>query len=262
MVIPAFISHYSLGCSALTVEKESEIKDNAPVSILAIAKTHKENPFLIIENDMASYWKLYKNCAAMDLQYIFGIKLTVCADLKDKSDESKKTESNVIFLFKNSDSYYKFVPIYTLAATEGMLAGKKRLDWKTLKERWSDDFELIFPFYSSFLAKNLLRYDHSSISDIGGIKASFFLEEHSMPFDNLISGAVKNYCESSGYPILESHKVAYYKDSDAMNLLTIKCMRNRKGGMTNTWEKPNLDHFSSSSFSYESYCKRVGKTLC
>ena len=258
-ILPVFTTHHSIGESILTVEKEDKIKPTQPVSVLAIAKTHGEPQIVVAESDISSYWKLYKYSKALDVQLIYGIKIAVCADRTNKEEASAKSESNVIIFFKNSQAYYDFVPIYSDASTIGDRDGLRRLDWKTLNERWTENFELALPFYSSFIARNLMVLDSCCFPDFGSIEPTFLLAAQGLPFDAMITRAVKKYADLNKVVIQPAHQIYYYKDKDVTKHLAFKCIKSDK--FVSNLEKPNIQHYGSNKFSYESYRKLSGNPI-
>lgn len=257
-ITPLFATHHSISESILTAENEEEIKSNAPVSVIAIAKSHEERAITVVESDISSFWKLYEGTNALGIELRYGVKLTVCSKMFRHDDEDvKKTESNVIVFFKNSKAYYDFIPIYSTASVEGMEGGRRRVDWEYLNRHWTDNFVLAMPFYSSFVARNLMKLGNKAYPDFHSIgKPVFFIEKHGLPFDSLISQGVARYASSQGYPVHETHQVYYYRDEDFIKHQTLKCISKRT-----TLQKPNLEHYGSNQFSYESYLKRIGKSL-
>lgn len=262
-LIPIFTTHHSISESILTVEADIfQKKDKAkvdlnasPISCLALAKHYGQESLLVVESDISSYWKLYKNTKDLGLKLVYGVKLTVCADMHDKDPSSEKTESSVVILFKNSQAYYDMVPLYSIASTEGNRDGR-RLDWKTLTERWSDNFVLYLPFYSSFVARNLMILDQKAFPAFGKLKPVFFVQDQGLPFDRMIRKGVEKYAQSEGFAIQPAHQVYYYKDADCVKHQTIQCINRRT-----TLDKPNLNHYGSDQFSYESYLRATGRTL-
>ena len=265
-IIPIFSSEHSISSSILTVDTFKEEKgksivpDDAPVSIFAIAKQHKLELPLIVDSDISGFWKIYKNAKELEQKYVYGLKLTVCADLNDKSPESEKTESNVIILFKNSRAYYDMVPLYSLASTVGMVKTGRRLDWKTLHQYWTENFQLCIPFYSSFLARNLLRYNHTALPDFGKLSPTFFIQQQGLPFDEMLRNATTAYCKQNKFSTQEAVQCYYYRNSDIMSYLTYKCITlPSTGGRRATWDCPNIEHFCSDQFSFEHYLKLTGR---
>jgi DNA polymerase III alpha subunit len=273
-IIPIFTSHHSIGQSILTLEsdiykkinekqadgtylpkKTKEVEITEPTSIFAIAKKHEEESVFLVESDISSYWKFYKNAKELGVRPIYGIKLAVCSDMEDKEPTSKKTESNIIVVFKNSQAYYDMVPFYSAASTIGM-NGHRRIDWKNLHKYWTDNFLLLVPFYSSFIARNLMVHNQSSLPEFRGIEPTFLIQQQGLPFDEMILSATQNYCRATSTTMQDAHQVYYYKNEDVMTHQTIQCIRKRS-----SWQKPNLEHYASDQFSYEAYLEKIGKTI-
>lgn len=265
-LIPVFTTHHSISESILTADTDIFVKENekktskvnleaSPISVLALAKHYGQKTLFVVDSDISAYWKLYKACKELGIQLIFGLKMTVCDDIADKEPTAEKTESNVIICFRNSQAYYDFVPLYSFASTVGKRQGR-RVDWKNLNERWTDNFLLVLPFYSSFIARNLLVLDQKSYPDFRKMKPTFFIQNQGLPFDQFIEEAITKYCKAEKFQTLKAHQIYYYRDEDAMKLLTLKCI-----GRRTTWDKPNLDHFASNEFSYESYLRNTNQSL-
>jgi hypothetical protein len=88
--------------------------------------------------------------------------------------------------------------------------------------------------------------------DFSFTKPIFLLENNSLPFDlplrsRIMRYAAENKCET------ENAKSIYYKNKkDVSALQTYKCITGRTFG-NKTLSKPNLDHFGSNEFCFESW---------
>ena len=257
-VTPIFSTEYSIGKSIISCDSEYEIKPHKSPSIFAIAKTHNLKQMVIVDNSVSGYRKMYKEFHdnVPDTHFIFGVKITLCADINDKTPESRRTENDVIVFFRNSQAYEDAIPLISLSGCAGRYEGQKRVDWKSLHEKWTPNLEMAIPFYSSFLSRNLLNYNHSALPDFRDLKPTFYIENHSHPFDSMIESAVENYCEAHGFPVFHSHQVYYYKNADIKAAITARCIQNRS-----TWQKPEIGFFCSDEFSFEAALNRNGKTL-
>ncbi len=253
-ILPLFKSHYSIGKSILTLDAddktETKIKETAPVSICSIARHFNLSPVVIVDDNLSGFIEAYKNFESLGKQFIFGLRLTVCADMTQKNEESLKTESKVLIFLKNSAGYPGLLKVYSKAATEGKYY-QPRIDWKVLKAMWDPNLVLAIPFYDSFLFNN--SFCGSMCVPDFPVNPHLCLESHGLPFDNLLTGLVDDFSKKNDLPILNSHTVYYYRNSDITAYQTFRCISNRS-----TLEKPELDHFSSAEFSFESYCKKEG----
>lgn len=251
---PIFSTDHSIGEAILTVDDESEIKPNKTVSVVAITDTYKLPITYVVERGMSSYWKLYAAFAQRpETQLAFGVKINVCAKLPEA--EGSNTTSSIIVFFKNTQAYFDMVKMYS-AATVRHKTAVPTLDWDMLSEFITPNMLIVIPFYSGFLARNLLTLNCSALPNFGAIRPIFLLEEHGLPFDGLISEAVRKYCEQNKYDTMVSHNIYYYLDEDIVAHQTFQCINKRT-----TLEKPNLEHYSSNEFSFESFLRKAGEEL-
>lgn len=262
-IISLFTSHFTFGRSTLTTEKPEliidkknvlinspdEIEQNRPISILSIARAYKLPEVYLVEDNFSGFIEAYNNFKDNNILLRFGLKLVICNDLEDKSEESFKSESKVIIWMKNSDSYKDLIKIYSKAATDGFYY-IPRLDWKTLQKMWSDNLILSIPSYSSFLHNNLLKR-HECIPDFGGIKPNIMYSKMELPFDNLIADSHINYGKQNKLDIIESHPVRFYSSKQLDSYICHRAI-NKRGAFS----KPNLDNFASDKFSWESYLNK------
>lgn len=248
-IIPLFTSDYSFR-SILTIDAADEIKDNAPVSIVSIAKKYFLNPVFVIENTMTGFLKTIKYFNDINTQFVFGLKLTVVSDITVKNDESLNHESKIVILLNNTQGYYDLIKIYSIAATEGKYY-IPRIDWKTLKKLWSKNLSLAIPMYDSFLHVNLLKMG-AIVPDFPD-DPIFFVENHNLPIDALIQEAIKGFNINK---VMQTHSCYYFKNEDIKAYCAYRCILNRS-----TFHKPQLESFGSRDFSFESYLYRSNRTL-
>lgn len=242
-MIHLFKSHYSLN-SILTLEKPNkelkEIEANRPVSICDIAKFHKLEKVILVEDSIAGFIEAYKN---MPCAFLFGWRVTCCADLKVKDDESYKTNHKIVIFINNTQGYNDFLKIHNRAATDGFYY-EPRIDFQALKELWTDNLTLAIPFYDSFLHINNFTFNFCLV-DFGELKPVFFIEQHGLPFDVKLKEVVEKYTQREKYPVEETRSIYYYRREDFLAYMTLKCLKNRS-----TWSKPDLNFMSSDDFCF------------
>ena len=261
-IIPIFTSDASLGKSILTTDKGTEIKEDAPISVFSIAKTHNLEQIFLCENSMVSFNAAYKNALDLGKQLIFGVKFLITNNPLDKEDKSKHSDSNVVVWIKNGAGYKDLIDMYSAihANPDNYFWDKfafkalYRGTWKILQDRMTDNLAMTIPFYDSFLHKNLLTYGSMIVPEFGRIKPTFMLEEHELPFDGMLRECVSNYCSNNGYPLAEAHSCYYYNDSDAKAFQVFKCITTRE-----SYELPNMEYFSQNTFSFQSYIRRINE---
>lgn len=254
-MIPLFTSHYSIFRSILTLDEASEIKDNAPVSIFSIAKENNLDQIHLAETSFSGFVQFYKRCKEYKKHGIYGIKLIVCENLDIKDEDSIKTESKVIVWMKNSAGYKDLIKIYTKAATDGFYY-QPRIDWQHLKRMITENLAVTIPFYDSFIFNNLMVYDSRAVPDFGNYVPALHLEDHQLPFSNRVIELVKNYSIANKLEIINSHSVYYLKDADFKAYCVFRAIGNRS-----TFNKPELEYFSSDKFSFEEYKRRKGLNI-
>ena len=251
--IPLFKSHYSIGRSILTLNSPDDVKANGPDSVIDICVKNDLKKFFLVEDSMAGFLQAYTNAKESGLQLIYGIRITVCQDLTEKSDESRNNSCKYIVLAKTSEGYSRLIKIYSAAAKEGFYY-EPRADFDLFRKNWSDkDLSLCIPFYDSFIFKNVLTTS-MAVPEFNFTSPIFFLEENDLPFDSLIADAVDSFASTGKKRETVKTKSVYYKDKkDFKSYLTFRCINNRS-----SLEKPNLDHMCSDEFCFESWEKANG----
>lgn len=246
-MIPLFKSHYSLGRSILTLNTPDSAIENGPDSIVNLAVKNDLKEIYLVDDSISGFLEAYKNLTENEIKLIFGLRLTVCADMNEKSEEERRKSSKYNIFAKNTDGYKRLIKISTKAAREGFYY-EPRIDFKNLKNLWSDeDLILCVPFYDSFLFKNTMG-DSICAPEFTFTKPTFFVEDNNLPFDELIKDKVISYAESNNLDIQKTKSVFYANRKDFKAYLTFRCINNRS-----TLNKPNLDHMCSDEFCLESW---------
>jgi len=249
--VPLFKSHYSLGKSILTLAKVNSSDADEPSSIIDIAKKLNLESLYLVDDSISGFLEAYKSCEEAKLKLRFGLRITVCDDINNKSQESKDREHKVIVFAKNTKGYYSLVKISTIACAEGFYY-YPRIDCKQLKSLWTEDLLLAIPFYDSFIYKNNLTYS-ICVPDFSFCKPTFFIEDNNLPFDNLLKQKVQEYAGADS-EIFSSQSIYYENKEDFLAYLTFRCISERT-----TLSKPNLEHCSSNEFCAESFKDKYGK---
>jgi DNA polymerase III alpha subunit len=247
MVLPCFKSHYSLGRSILTLEKEGTSQENGPDSIIDLAVKNGIKDVILIEDGMSSFLEAYTNCKAAKLNLIFGLRITVCENALEKGEETLDKTSKIVIFIKNSEGYKDLVKIFSFAAREDIMYYVPRIDYAHLKKMWTDNLLLVIPFYDSFLFQNLLTFKQC-VPDFSFTSPVFFLEHNELPFDSILREQVEIYCHHNKYQTQEAQSIYYAAKSDFPAFLTFKCIHDRT-----LIEKPEIEHLTSNTFCLESW---------
>ena len=251
--IPLFTSNYSMN-STLTLDsppdkdKPKDVEDylKGPKSIVQICVDNKINPLFLVEANMSGIVSAYKKSKENDLKLRFGLKVVMCNDMKDKSPASLLSEHKIIIFAKNSTGYKRLLKISSEAATKGFYY-RPRLDSAALEGFWDKkDLLIAHPFYYSFLHRNLLYFSNCQ-PKYNFADNIFFIERNDLPFNYLIENAVDKFCNGKKLKV-PVQSIYYERNEDFKTLCTYRCIRERT-----SLEKPNLEHFASSMFSFENW---------
>ena len=248
-MIPLFKSHFSIGKSILTLESPDKDKEGGSDSIFSIAKENSLKEVVLVEDSLTGFLQAKKNADNLNLKLIFGLRIDMREDASiDPKEESVKTVHKIIIFAKNS----KGCKLLNAISSEAFTKNHNCVDDKILKKHWNNkDLLLAIPFYDSFIFNNLMKFS-SCTPNFSFCEPTFFIEDNDLPFDNFISKKVKEYTSKKKIKT-ELTKSIYYKNrSDSAALQTYKCITGRTFG-NKTLSKPNLDHFGSSEFCFQSW---------
>jgi len=246
-MIPLFKSHYSLGRSILTLSDQAA-GDNYPDSIIQIAKQNKMKEIYLVEDNMSSFLEAYTNTKNNNIRLYYGLRISVTESITEKTEDSRQKTSKIIIFFKNKKGYEKLIKLFSLAAKTGFYY-EPRLDYRSLRDNWSEDLLLAIPFYDSFIFNNTLR-NYICIPQFDFTKFILFIEKNDLPFDDIVANKVKSYAETNNLEIYKAKSIFYKSKNDFKSYLTFRCINSRS-----TLNKPDLEHMSSEDFSFESYLR-------
>ena len=245
-ILPLFKSHYSIGKSILTLDKAGSSSKEGSSSIVDIVKENKLDQVFLVEENMSSFLDAFKNFNSIKVPFFYGLRLELCPDINEKTEESLKKCSKIIIFAKNGNGYKKLIKIFSIAATDGFYY-TPRIDEKTLTQEWDESsLKLCVPFYDSFLFNNAMSYS-LCCPELTFTKPTFFIEDNDLPFDQIVKQKVIKFC-SDQYETVPCKSIYYKTREDFKAYLTFRCINNRT-----TLNKPNLEHMCSTEFSFESW---------
>jgi hypothetical protein len=100
-------------------------------------------------------------------------------------------------------------------------------------------------------------YLANCVPDFSKIKPKFFIENNNLPFDSIIDSHIDQLTCSGNDYIIRKVKSIYYKNKkDYAALQTYKILCNRSFGKVASLSSPNLNHFGSDEFCFESYLEQ------
>ncbi len=245
-------THYSIGKSIIQADKPTINTPNYkeyPTNIFDLLLKNNLKQLIVVDDSISGLIELSQNCEKNNIDLIFGLRLTVCQDLNSKDEASLKTEAKYIIFIKNPAGYKDLIKISSKAATDGFYY-LSRIDFKHLKELWNENnLKLAIPFYDSFLFLNTLE-SHTHVPQIDFTVPSLFLEDNDLPFDYIIKDKVENYAKENKLDIVPAQSIYYGAEVDFDAYQAFRCLNKRSN-----ISAPQLDHFSSNSFSFERWLK-------
>jgi len=243
-MIPVFKSHFSIGKSILTYEDPEKSSDPlGPQSILSIVKENKVKNVFILEDSMTGFPDAFRGFSKINKKFTFGLRVDY---------GSGKEKSKIAFFAKNDNGIKKLNELHSRQFSDN------DVDKKFIEEWYSEDVALVIPFYDSFLFNNFLQYG-KFIFDLEDFSPTFFLESNGLPFDELLKKKVLSFCDQFGFDTQEAKSIYYKNEEDAEALQALKIITNRSFGKSRSLSRPQLQHFGSRSFCWESFEKELEK---
>ena len=248
-MLALFKSHFSIGKSILTLDNEITHKEGGADSIFSIAKENNIDKVVLVEDTLTGFLQAKKVADSHNMQIVFGLRIDMCEDATvNPKDEEQSSRHKIIIFSKNNNGCKLLNQIYSKAFTEL----HNSTDAKLLKGLWDDSsLKLAIPFYDSFIYNNTMSFANCT-PDISFTKPTFFIEDNGLPFDKLIQSKVESYAQKNNLKTEKAKSIYYKNRSDVSALQTYKCICGRSFG-NKTLAKPNLDHFGSNEFCFESW---------
>lgn len=260
-IVPLFKSHYSLGKSLLTLDEPGKAKPGNPVSVYDLATAGGLKEVVLLDDRIDGFIQAYKMADKLGMKLCYGVELTVCATMGDKTIESRRTESKVVIFAKDYEGYQSIIRIWNRSwGPEGhfscRIAGNDleygRADWGLLSSFWTDNLIMGLPFFSSFIAVNTLTFHQIMPTLPQGVTPWVFREVQSeLPFSFLIDAAIDRFVAGGGTRpecVVPAKTICYNRRADLKPYIVARAMQ--QGG---TWDEPDVDHLHSSAFSWEAY---------
>jgi DNA polymerase III alpha subunit len=230
-MIPLFKSHFSIGKSILTLEDPITHKEGKSDSVFTIATENKLKEVVLVEDSLTGFLQAKKQADNLGLKLIFGLRINMKEDSKiNPKEESQQSSHKIIIFAKNANGCKLLNSISSEANTENFNC----VDRKTLKKfcNCTPNFDFCKP--------------------------TLFIENNSLPFDNFVAKKVQEYAAGNNLKTQHTKSIYYKNKKDVKALQTYKCITGRSFG-NKTLSKPNLDHFGSNEFCFESWKKKNEK---
>jgi len=249
-MLPIFKSHYSIGKSILTLEDPKKVSDGDSDSIFKIAVDNKLDKLVLVEDTLIGFFEAYKRAKELKIQLIFGLRLS----MRNSALEEDESSQHKVIVFAKTDIGCKLLnKIYSQAFCE--FSGF--LDYSSLKNIWDDNhLKLAIPFYDSFLYVNNFSFGNS-VPDFSFTKPTVFIEDNGLALDFLIKEKAEEFAASNNLLTTVVKSIYYTNKSDVTSFMAYKIICNRSFGKDRTLDKPELPHFCSNEFCFESWKERT-----
>ena len=223
-------SHYSVGRSILKPER-----------ILELCKLNNEKRAIFVEDTFAGFRKTFQLFDNSGVQLIYGIRLSAV------QSSNEEQPSKIIFFAKNDAGIKDLKRLYskTHCSKDGILI------FGDLKPSDFQNLSIGIPFYDSFIYNNVFHFGLSELK-LDGFEVVYFEEENEHPFDFQISEALKTL----GVKTIPSKSIYYENRNDFDAFQFYKAVCSRSQGKSPVYTNPNLNHFSSNNFCFQSFLEK------
>jgi DNA polymerase III alpha subunit len=240
------------GRSILTLSNPDSADKEGSDSIFSLLNEKGIKELVLVEDTMTGFLEAEKRSKEQGVHLIFGLRTGLCDNMSiPKKDSKDNCEHKIIIFARNDKGCKRLYNIYSSASVKG----EGRIDEETLLKIWNnEDLCMGVPFYDSFIFKNTMGFNHCT-PNLQPFNPVFFIERNKLPFDQLIEDRVVEYCNSFEFETQLAKSIYYNKRDDFEALQTYKCICRRGFSRNTSLSRPNLDHFSSREFSFESFCE-------
>lgn len=245
-MLPLFKSHFSIGKSILTLDDPKKVTEGGPDSIFKIAKDNNLKQIVLVEDSLIGFFEAYKRSKDLGIQLVFGLRLSM---RNSSSPVDEDSNHKIIIFAKNGNGCKALNKIYSKAFCDNT----GFLDYISLKELWEEDnLKLAIPFYDSFIHVNYLSFGNC-IPDLSFTKPTLFYEQNDLALDVLLKEKVDKFSKNNDVPQVKVRSIYYNKKADVKAFMAYKIICNRSFGKDRSLDKPELPHFCSDKFSFESW---------
>lgn len=225
-----FKTHYSVGKSILTLDKEGE------KSVFQISKNLGLEEIFLVENSMSGFAEAYFNSRDLGIPIRFGVLL--------KTGEDSENVSKIGVFALNTQGYKDLVKLFSKQETKSHKDNEKFLTSDELKGLFTENLQMFVPFYDGFFFQNLLNRKQCVPTLINPV---IFVEDHNLPFDGLLRKAAEEFAKTENLLVKEVNS-CYYPSEDYFDAWQVAKIMHNRGYRKTDLSCPNLDHCGSTTF--------------
>lgn len=233
---PIFKSTYSIGKSILSVD-----------DIINICKENNLKTLTIVEDNLTSFMKFFHACSSNDIDLTYGLRITMY-----NCEGSTESDHKCVIFALDDKGCVLLNKIYSKAFVDN----DGRITYDELLSLWDQgSLAMVVPFYDSFIHQNNF-FLKNCIPELDSFNPKFWIESNNLPYDELMRKKVSEFTKDK-YPVSLVKSIYYQNKEDVEALQTYKILTNRSFGRQATLSNPNLNHFSSDEFCWESYLENA-----
>jgi len=228
-MLPLFKTQFSVGKSILTIDH-----------ILELAKEADLDQLCVVEDNFYGFRELNQKCLEQEIKLVFGIRLPVISDSFDENERFSK----LVFFAKNNQGLRDIKNLYTNTYT----SESSVLAFSETKDKLQN-IRVGVPFYDSFVYNNVFHFGMSNI-DLDGVDHFYMVEDNNHPFDFQINRTLDKL-KINNKTLVKTICYENREDFKAFQMLRAVCSRSQ--GKSPTFGNPNLNHFCSQEFCWQSW---------
>ena len=237
-MVPIFKSTYSIGKSILSVK-----------DIIDICKENKLENLTLVEDNLTSFMKFFHACSNNNIDLTYGLRITMY-----NCEGSTNSDHKCVIFALDDKGFVLLNKIYSKAFVDN----DGKITYDELSLLWDKkSLAMVVPFYDSFIHQNNF-FLKNCIPELDSFNPRFWIESNNLPYDDLIKNKVLEFTKDK-YPVTYVKSIYYKNKEDVEALQTYKILCNRSFGRQATLSNPNLSHFSSDEFCFESYLEKANQ---
>ena len=232
MTIPLFKTHFSIGRSILQ-----------PKDIFDIKSEYNLSEIVVVEDSFYGFRSINNVAQELGIKLIFGIRLSVV------ENSFSELPSKLIFFAKNNDGINNIKALYSKTFENKEIV----LNLSEVDELFFNNVKIGVPFYDSYIYNNLFYFGLSHL-ELSKFDHFYFIEDNNHPFDFFIKNQVNRVTMNGSKQPIQNAKSIYYKNKEDFEAFQMyKAICNRSNGKNPSYSNPNLNHFCSNEFCWQSY---------
>ncbi|HEU5374046.1 MAG TPA: DNA polymerase III subunit alpha, partial [Ktedonobacteraceae bacterium] len=195
--------------------------------------------------------EFYKECKAQGINPVIGVEAYLTEDIADKSRPRKDDYTHLLILAQNNTGYRNLMRLTTIANTEGVRAGKPRIDPKLL-EQYHEGLIMTSSCLGGEIPQLLLKEKLAEARErakwfrelLG--PENFYLEiqaHQGYPEQEPVNQALYEMHRDLGLPLLATNDLHYVSEEDAHSHEVLLCVQT-----ASTLDNPKRFKFESPEF--------------